>query len=349
MLRVTGLHGTNRGSGELLAVYNRSDNVNGNVAGLTSPASGLEEDPTTFMVPYMELLKRIIRAEREYAHAENHLRATNKRLSTVDDELSVGMGYLEKSNTVRVVPGIADDLYSMPTILGSTGSKPMSPGSSIGNGGPGSISSASLGPVVEESLLSLLCALGVLHSPENQLLVLPSDSEALRKVISLTYVKKLPWGQLSYDSATQPGVAAAPLDKSSSSNTYESSSFLTSTAGSPIWHSRLISYFQDQPNSLRSCEELPWHLQICRQWSALKNVVSDLKTFDLMYTCGLRDELLTYWLVLSTGPLHTSDAAHQAYVASSRYNLSESERILVDLDAAYALGLTDKGSSILTQ
>lgn len=45
-----------------------------------------------------------------------------------------------------------------------------------------------MGPVVEESLLSLLCALGVLHSPENQLLVLPCDSESLRRVTLRTFI-----------------------------------------------------------------------------------------------------------------------------------------------------------------
>lgn len=42
---------------------------------------------------------------------------------------------------------------------------------------------ASLGPVMEEGLLSALCALGVLHSPKDQVIVLPCENEQLRNVI----------------------------------------------------------------------------------------------------------------------------------------------------------------------
>ena len=65
-------------------------------------------------------------------------------------------------------------------------------------------------------------------------------------------------------------------------------------------------------------------------------------TFDLMYTGGLRNELLGYWLTLSMGPLYLSDPAHRMYVQSSRYQMTEGQRLLSDLDTAASIGLTEK-------
>lgn len=46
----------------------------------------------------------------------------------------------------------------------------------------------SLGPGVEDALLSALIALGVMHTPNEQVLVLPMQSEALREVVFFRYV-----------------------------------------------------------------------------------------------------------------------------------------------------------------
>lgn len=45
---------------------------------------------------------------------------------------------------------------------------------------------------------------------------------------------------------------------------------------------KLIHFFERKQTSLRRCEELPWHLKICRRWFSLKSFVSDLKTFKIM-------------------------------------------------------------------
>ncbi|RYH32332.1 ATP-binding protein [archaeon] len=128
-----------------------------------------------------------------------------------------------------------------------------------------------LGPVVEESLLEILCALGVLFSPENKVLILPSDSEPFRQTIYNRYILPRGGGSITY------------------------------------WHSLIIQYFRRQSNSLRKCEEMPWHLKICRKWSSLKDCLVDLKTFDLMFNNDLKDELMDYWRLLTEGPLYVID------------------------------------------
>jgi len=126
--------------------------------------------------------------------------------------------------------------------------------------------SYSLGPLIEDSLLTVLIALGVLYSAENKVLILPSDSEPFRKVI------------------------------------YEN--YISCRGGLFYWHQLIIKYFQNEEVSMRRCEELPWHLKICRKWHALKDTLVDLKTFDLMFNSEhLRDELMNYWLLLTEGPL----------------------------------------------
>lgn len=131
----------------------------------------------------------------------------------------------------------------------------------------------SLGPVVEEALLQILCALGVLYSPENKVLILPSDSEPFRHTIYDRYILPRGGGSVQY------------------------------------WHNLIIQYFLSQGNSLRKCEELPWHLKICRKWTSLKDCLVDLKTFDLMFHNDLKDELMDYWRLLTEGPLYVVDPA----------------------------------------
>ena len=117
-----------------------------------------------------------------------------------------------------------------------------------------------LGAAVEESLLLLLSALGVLHSAENKCLLLSMDNEPFRQVIFDQYIMERGGGTLQY------------------------------------WHTLLIQYFQTEPNTLRKCEELPWHLKICRKWNTLKDTLSELKTFDMM--CDNSNLKVSYTLYL---------------------------------------------------
>jgi hypothetical protein len=128
-----------------------------------------------------------------------------------------------------------------------------------------------LGPVVEEMLLQILISLGVLYLPEHKVLVLPSDSEPFRQAISQRYVAQSGENSLLY------------------------------------WHTLIVRHFLSQPTSLRKCEELPWHLQICRKWNLLRDSLIDLTTFEIMYRNDLKDEMTEYWLLLTEGPLAVSD------------------------------------------
>ena len=144
-------------------------------------------------------------------------------------------------------------------------------------------STFSLGPVIEESLLSILSALGVLHDPENKVLILPSDSEPFRQVIYNNYILKRGGGTMAY------------------------------------WHNIIIKHFQTEPNSLRKCEELPWHLQICRKWGALRDCLVDLEAFDIMAKTDLKTELLQYWVLLTEGPLPFPDP-HGSDIHTNNHN-----------------------------
>jgi hypothetical protein len=75
---------------------------------------------------------------------------------------------------------------------------------------------------------------------------------------------------------------------------------------------------------MRRCEELPWHLQLCRKWYTLKDTLTDLKTFELMFSSDLKHELMDYWIILSEGPLFlTSEAAKAAQAMLSKLAMGE--------------------------
>jgi hypothetical protein len=126
---------------------------------------------------------------------------------------------------------------------------------------------ASIGPLIESSLLSALHCLGVLRSTEYGVLQLPIDNHWLRDVVLVEFI--VPRGGLDY------------------------------------WHHVLTTYFQKQPSSLRRSEELPWHLESTRKWYALRDTLVDLKTFEIMSTSDLLNDLIRYWHLLSHGPLFT--------------------------------------------
>ena len=163
---------------------------------------------------------------------------------------------------------------------------------------------------VERSLLSALEVLGVMHSREDGVLVLPTESELLRRIVYRRYIQ------------TEEALTA--------------------------WHLRLARYFQRQPQSVRRCEELPWQLQKCRRWAALKGTVADLRTFELMYASPtLRLELFEYWTALSEGPLYVSKPAERLAAKA----LAESQALpLVRTGAVHEpADLTDRSTVLLAQ
>jgi hypothetical protein len=139
-----------------------------------------------------------------------------------------------------------DPLFALFQIGEEIDSEDCNPNKSITSGGVSTeTTNQSLGPVLEEALLTALCALGVLHSSHDQVLTLPCDQELFRGVILERYIK-------------------------AKGGTTEE------------WHTKLIRFFEKKSNSHRRCEELPWHLKICRKWYTLKADVAHLDTFHTM-------------------------------------------------------------------
>ena len=126
---------------------------------------------------------------------------------------------------------------------------------------------ASLGPLIEGSLLSVLQCVGVLRSTDFGVLVLPLNEENLREVVLQEFV--IPRGGLEY------------------------------------WHNVLSSYFLRLPSNLRRSEELPWHLEFTLKWVTLRDMLADLRTFEIMLHSDLINDLLRYWRLLTQGPLYT--------------------------------------------
>ena len=133
-----------------------------------------------------------------------------------------------------------------------------------------------LGEEMETALLQMLVALGVLLVHDGNVLVLPLEAETLREAIRARYI--------------DAGGAEAVVGPSG--------------GGEELWHKAIIHYFQSQPSGLlRRCEELPWHLQVCRHWVALRDFLVDLRAFRAMYGGRLKHELFEYWRLLTEGPL----------------------------------------------
>lgn len=232
-----------------------------------------------YKIDYKDLLARVESMDRKMKNYDSRVRITAKQLSSVS-----------------AVDDFDDFSFDEPKAAGSSNNL-------LGTDGTGKENSTvTLGPVMEASLLSVLCALGVLHSTEHQILVLPVDSRVLREVVYERYVCNRP-GELQ-------------------------------------WHQRVINYFQRQSNSLRRCEELPWHLQICRKWYHLKDALTDLASFEMMFSGELKEELMQYWLVLTEGPLFVSDEAQKDGI--SKQLQSDNSNILSELDVAAARGLSEK-------
>jgi hypothetical protein len=138
--------------------------------------------------------------------------------------------------------------------------------------------------------------------------------------------------------------------------------YVMNRGGDNVWHDHLIRHFQvlsflsilmqqrrdrvfvqREATCMRRCEELPWHLQLCRKWYTLKDTLTDLKTFELMFSSDLKHELMVsyqiqgcstnfyflwvqdYWMILSEGPLFlTSEAAKAAQVMLTKLAMERS-------------------------
>ena len=227
--------------------------------------------PEAVRVYFPELLHRIMSGEKR-----ERWNVHRRHLGLHHEHEHIGLGGVVVSSDTKSV-GSQDDFHvpgnGMPaTNVPFSTAPPKDPFNSSGVDAGGSSASvlgddlATLGPVIEENLLELLTALGALHSPEHQVILLPSENHSFRSVIR---------------------------------------SIVEQRGGEEAWHGHMIRYFQKLPNtSMRRCEELPWHLQLCRKWYVLKDALSDLKTFDMMYSSDdLKDELLSYWRLLTEGPL----------------------------------------------
>lgn len=139
-----------------------------------------------------------------------------------------------------------------------------------------------LGEETEAALLQMLVALGVLLVHDGDVLVLPLEAETLREAIRARYI----------DAGGTDGMVAGFGVGAGGGG------------GEELWHKAIIHYFQSQPSGLlRRCEELPWHLQVCRQWLALRDFLVDLRAFRAMYGGRLKHELFEYWRLLTEGPL----------------------------------------------
>jgi hypothetical protein len=108
----------------------------------------------------------------------------------------------------------------------------------------------------------------------------------------------------------------------------------------------MIRHFQSEANTMRRCEELPWHLQICHKWHVLKDTLVDLKTFEMMFTSSeLKGEILAYWLLLTEGPMYITDDHRTGHAAGKggleAHDPTEGQdEILSALDTTAVLGLT---------
>jgi len=266
------------------------------LGGIISGSDAVNSD--RMMVDYLDVIRRIVKLEKAERLSTFRARNVPKYGAPVKTEENYD-DFFTHSNL-----GLGDD------VLGSMDDD------SWGDGDLGN-DNASLGPVLEESILSVLCALGVLYYPEHHVLMLSSDSELFRNVIRNKYVE--------------------------------------ARGGVESWHGRLILFFQRQLNSMRRCEELLWHLQICRKWYALRDALVDLRTFNMMYGLrgesddGLKDEYMTYWLMLTQGPLYVSDEAQKAaFIIAAKQQQGkggltpEAAKILSEIDTSAALGLTEK-------
>ena len=114
--------------------------------------------------------------------------------------------------------------------------------------------SFTINPKLAATLVSALLSLGIMFINTNQnndILVFPSQHDALRDVVWQRYIK--------------------------------------TKVNEEELHAIIASYFIEQVPSVRRCEELPWHLLKCRRWITLKNILMDLRTFDIMYN---KDNLL---------------------------------------------------------
>jgi hypothetical protein len=359
-----------QGMKKVNAQFDRSDlNLLLEVADMGRSAWGTQTGGSV-KIPYLELIARIERVERGHRAADNRTKVAASKQKTA---ATGGGGGLDDMSVPSLTGASLYDDFDNRSGLGGLGGGELSGvGAAADSAGKGG--GFTIGPIMEEALLSMLRAVGVLFSAENKVLVMSHDSEALRRVVYNKYISCETKNGISSEDVDSALLATADRSPGPTTSTGEAGgsrlgsrpdTSKTAEGRQPLrpataaeseeeeqrkvkelhrWHTRLIVYFQHQPNTLRRCEELLWHLKICRKWHTLKDTVADLKTFDLMYMGEikeLKEEFIHYWSMLTEGPLFTTNSAQKAYQAN-RQMQRDNQKILVDLDTAAALGLTEK-------
>ena len=183
---------------------------------------GEKGSESTVRVDYRELIRRIVEVQRvtQIKHRSSGQTArgkpgrtgqnSNQNLNQNDDfNMSINNNNNNDydNNELSYSP---NNSYGQTNVHNQTGSQGQSQGQGQGQGlgsgtglGGGSNEenplgvgddSATLGPVVEESLLELLTSLGALHSPEHQVVLLPSENHQFRELIKEQFVEGLGLG-----------------------------------------------------------------------------------------------------------------------------------------------------------
>lgn len=167
----------------------------------------------------------------------------------------------------------------------------------------------SLGPLTETSLLTALTSIGILRSTEFSTLTFPQDDPLLREVVLKELI--IPRGGLEF------------------------------------WHSVLVNHFMKLPSSLRRSEELPFHLDSTCKWYALRDLLSDLRTFEIMWTSDLSKDLTRYWYLLLHGPMYTkkpSERMRRIDGDDEECRKRQSSLLLKNIEVAAKLGLSENVS-----
>ncbi|KAL7993128.1 putative AAA+ ATPase domain, P-loop containing nucleoside triphosphate hydrolase [Plasmopara halstedii] len=95
------------------------------------------------------------------------------------------------------------------------------------------------------------------------------------------------------------------------------------------YHHWLIRFFRFHPTTCRRVEELPWHFKRCYQWDALRQILTNLPMFQLLYTTSYKAELFNYWNLLTDGSLLNH---------STTSNMSDSPACVMPFDVVKEYG-----------
>jgi nephrocystin-3 len=102
--------------------------------------------------------------------------------------------------------------------------------------------------------------------------------------------------------------------------------YLNTEAAQQESHRQLARYFQQQPDiTPRVAEELPWQWQQAEEWEALKDCISAIPMFEVLYERDA-NELLGYWL--SLGDRYDPEECYQETLATWEENSQPEENAL---------------------